>query len=493
MVKKVIILGGGSAGFFAALALKNKLPQLQVVVIRSKEIGIIGVGEGSTGQLTRFLHEYLLVNPRKFFPLAQPTWKLGLRFLWGRRRYFNFSLSPDQLTPEVPQLSRRKAYYCWDEMEFEDSVSALMSQNRAFLRNQTGGPAFHASYAYHIENVSFVNFLEQFAVASGVSILEDTVKVVEQNEAGVSGLQLESGTRELADLYVDSSGFASVLLGKALREPFVSYDKTLFCDRAVVGGWNRKDPEDLVIKPYTTCETMNSGWCWQIEHEHRINRGYVFSSGFISDEEAEAEFRKTCPKAGPTRVVRFVSGRYRNCWVKNVVGVGNSGAFVEPLEATALGAIAGACVAITDSLKESGCVVTEALRKQFNRFQANVWDDIRDFLAIHYKFNQRSDTPFWRHCWEKTDLAGAAEVVELYRELGPCFWLFQNVSRTSQFGPQGYVALLIGQQVEYSRRFQPTSEELGIWNAEREKYKSSAARGLTVSETLAAIRAQVGN
>ena len=488
--RSVIILGGGSAGFIAALALKRKLPKLEVLVIRSKDIGIIGVGEGSTPGLTRFFHEYLGMNMKKFFAIAQPTWKLGLRFLWGPRPYFNYTFSLKQITGEVKQLPRIKAYYCWDEMEYEDSLSAMMSQNRVFERNAKGDPFIHQSIAYHFENEKFVRFLEEYAVALGVSILDDKVIEVEQNEAGVAGLRLESGRRETADLYLDASGFASVLLGKALGEPFVSYDKTLFCNRAVVGGWDRKDPEDMDVKPYTTCETMNCGWCWQIELENRINRGYVYSSGFISDEEAETEFRMKNPKVGPTRIVRFVSGRYQNVWVKNVVGIGNACGFVEPLEATALGIISGQCSILAETLQELEGEATPVLRKQFNRYQALIWDDIRDFLSLHYRFNKRIDTPFWRHCWEATDLGGAADLVEVYQDGGPSVWLrlHTTIEKPSQFGTNGYLALLIGQKVEYRQRYQPSADELRVWNAERHKNQGLAMRGLTVRETLKKIR-----
>jgi tryptophan halogenase len=488
MIKRVVILGGGSAGFIAALALKSKLPHLEVQVIRSKDIGIIGVGEGSTPALTRFLHDYLGMNMKKFFAVAQPTWKLGLRFLWGARPYFNFSFNAGQMAGMSKPLPRIRACYCLTEMEYEEPLSALMSQDRVFERAQNGGPVLHSSIAYHVENEKFVRFLEEYALALGVTILDDTVKEVEQNASGVAALELISGRRETADLYLDASGFASVLLGKALGEPFISYDQSLFCDRAVVGGWDRKDPEDMVIKPYTTCETMNCGWCWQIEHENRINRGYVYSSGFISDEEAEQEFRMKNPKVGPTRMVRFVSGRYRNVWVKNVVAIGNAGGFVEPLEATALGAMASNCMILTNTLKELNGEVTPSVQRQYNRQQTAVWDDIRDFLAVHYRFNQRLDTPFWRHCREATDLAGAAELVEVYRENGPSLWLSQMSSKDNPFGANGYFALLVGQQVEIGQRYQPSADELRIWDAERQKNKAMAMRGLTVRETLEKIR-----
>lgn len=488
MIKRILILGGGSAGFIAALALKHRLPHLHISVIRSKDIGVIGVGEGSTPALTRFLHEYLRMNARKFFPVTQPTWKLGLRFLWGPRSYFNYTFSMGQLINVVKGMQRMKACYCWDEMEYEDPLSALMSQDRGFERDVRGDPIFHPSIAYHVENEKFVRFLEEYALALGVTILDDTVREVEQGEAGIDGLMLESGRREAADLYVDASGFRSLLLGQTLEEPFVSYSRTLFCDRAVVGGWDRKDAEDLVVKPYTTCETMDCGWCWQIEHENRINRGYVFSSAFISDEEAEKEFRAKNPKVGPTRIVRFISGRYGNFWVKNVVAVGNAAGFVEPLEATALGAIASQCMLLADTIKEGDGDVAPSVKRQFNQYHAVVWDDIRDFLAVHYRFNTRQDTPFWRHCWAETYMGGAAGLVEVYRECGPCLWLSQTLGKENAFGSAGYVALLSGQKVEYQRHYRPSAGELQVWNVEKQKYKTMAMRGLTVRDALAKIR-----
>ena len=153
-------------------------------------------------------------------------------------------------------------------------------------------------------------------------------------EGGIAAVHLEDGRRLAADFFIDASGFRSELLGRALEEPFVSFDRSLFCDRAVVGGWERTDEP---ILPYTTAETMDAGWAWQIEHEHHVNRGYVYSSQAISDDEAAAEFLRKNPKAPQSpRVVKFRSGRYRRQWVDNVVAIGNAGGFVEPLEATAL-------------------------------------------------------------------------------------------------------------------------------------------------------------
>ncbi len=183
----------------------------------------------------------------------------------------------------------------------------------------------------------------------------------------------------------------SLLLGKTLAEPFQSFSPTLFCDRAVVGGWER---DGEIIQPYTVVETMNSGWCWRIDHEHRINRGYVYASSFTSDDEAEREFRAKNPKVGPTRVVHFRTGRYERSWVKNVVAIGNASGFVEPLEATSLGAIGSECALLAETLLDCDFQPNTSQVREFNRAMATNWDNIRRFLAIHYKFNTRLDTPF---------------------------------------------------------------------------------------------------
>jgi len=490
MINKVIVLGGGSAGFMAALALKVKLPAIDVLVIRSREIGIIGVGEGSTVALTRFLHEYLRVGMKRFHETAQPTWKLGLKFLWGPRPYFNYTFGPG-LEAKYPDLPKSSGYYCDDEVEYSDLYSAMMTHDRVFERAAAGagagaGPRFHDSLSYHFENEKFVQFLESYAVAVGVRTLDDTVLEVRQDEGGVAGLVLKSGVTETADLYVDASGFASVLVGKAFGEPFVPFKSSLFCDRAVVGGWQRTDEP---IKPYTTCETMDAGWCWQIEHIGRINRGYVYASDFISDGEAEREFRGKNAKIANTRVVRFVSGRYVRNWVKNVVAVGNASGFVEPLEATALGAIAMQSRLLADSIWESDRRPRPTQRDNYNDHHARNWDGIRGFIAVHYRFNTRLDTPFWRACRADTELGRAAPVVAYYLENGPnSLWQPTLFDDFDQFKMAGYASMLVGMRVPYERTYAPGESERRTWEAKRRMFKEAALRAMTVREALDVIR-----
>src|SRR5688500_7944267 len=200
-IRKVIVLGGGSAGFMAALALKTRLPHLDVTVIRSKEIGVIGVGEGSTPTLTSFLHGYLRVGLRRFIEVAQPTWKLGLKFLWGPRPHFYYPFGPG-LDTKLRSLPKAVGFFCRDDIEDATPLSAMMARDKVFPRNADGGPQMHPSVAYHFENEKLVRFLEGTAEALKVRVLDDTVLEALRGEAGVAGLRLASGATVSADLYV---------------------------------------------------------------------------------------------------------------------------------------------------------------------------------------------------------------------------------------------------------------------------------------------------
>lgn len=335
----------------AAVALKRKLPSVNVRVIRSPEIGIIGVGEGTTVSFPKLFFEYLKLQPRSFYELAEPTWKLGVRFLWGPRKQFFYAFGYE-FQDRFPDLSRNNGFYpahTPDSTPVPGPLSAFMYHGKAFPKLPDGRPQLHNHHAYHIENRNLVKWLQSTATALGVEIVDATV-TAERGENGIAALVDTSGKRWTADLYVDASGFRSELLGRLLEEPYVSYSDTLFCDRAVIGGWPRTT-EPLL--PYTTAETMDAGWCWQIEHENFINRGYVYSSSFISDEDALREFRGKNPLiANEPRVVKFRTGRHLHNWVGNVVGVGNAVGFVEPLEATALQVICLQISSLADSLSD---------------------------------------------------------------------------------------------------------------------------------------------
>jgi tryptophan halogenase len=356
-----------------------------------------------------------------------------------------------------------------------------------FPRKQDGAPHFHKSHAFHIENKKLVGYLENQCRKVGVQFTEGTVASVERGPEGVEALVLESGQKVTAGLYVDASGFRSELLGRAMLEEFLSFEKSLFCDRAVIAGWPRTNEP---ILPYTVAETMEAGWCWQIEHENWINRGYVYSSRFITDEAALVEFRQKNPKiANEPRVVKFKSGRYRRHWVGNVVGVGNSVGFVEPLEATALQVICLESSTLADTLKDSLLEPPPSLVDLYNTYNSRQWDDIRDFLAVHYAFNTRIDSPFWKACREETALAGAAPIVRFYQENGPSLVAEAvQFDPNNSFGLEGYLAMLVGQGVPHGKPFTPTAAEQKIWKQRLQNYRDHAAQGFTVKSCLDMIR-----
>jgi tryptophan halogenase len=386
----------------------------------------------------------------------------------------------------MPELPRNSGFYYSDEFKCAGMVSAFMSEDKAFPRRADGTPQFHNSHAYHIENLKLVAWLEEVCRAIGVTITDATVTAV-RGEQGIDALVTQDGTRMTADLYVDASGFRSELLGRTLQEGYLSYSDALFCDRAIIAGWPRTDEP---IKPYTVAETMDAGWCWQIEHENWINRGYVYSSPFISDEEARAEFFRKNPKiANEPRVVKFRSGRYLRNWVGNVVAVGNAVGFVEPLEATALQVICVEASTLADSLIDSLCEPTPTLIELYNRYNAQAWDDIRDFLAIHYAFNTRLDTEFWKAARSDTKLHDAQFLVDFYKENGPSVVAgAQLLHPSNSFGMDGYLALLVGQNVPHQKPYRPAPAEAQVWRNKCSGWMNEARRGLDVKQCLSAIR-----
>ena len=420
----------------------------------------------------------------EFYNSVNPIWKLGIKYLWGPRKSFNYAFGT-QLTTEIG-LPRPLAYYL-DDVDYANLSATLMTTKRAFARRREDGlPLITHDHAYHLENRLFVDYLEQVALRSGVEIIDDTVTTVEQDEAGIKLLRMASGRVESGFLYFDCSGFASELLGKALGEPFVSYKAALFCERAVVGGWARGIDEP--IQPYTTAQTMEAGWSWRIDHEHTINRGYVFSSSFISDDAAEQEFRRKNPKLGPTRIVKFRSGRFKRFWVKNVVAIGNASGFVEPMEATAIAAICDQTMAVVKPI-QGVLKISPKLRQICNMRNERYWDAIPRFLAVHYKFNTLVDSPFWRAIWNDINLYGAEDLIDYYKECGPDQSLAQTlVDNHDQFGLGSYIVMLLGQNVPYNNRHQPSVPERMRMDQWRIQQQAIAATGYTAEQALAMIR-----
>jgi len=445
LVTSVGILGGGTAGYLAALALRRKAPGLAVTLIESPDLPIIGVGEATTPLMPQFLHVDLGLDVHRLFREVQPTFKLGIRFLWGREETgdFHYPFGPVRFLEPVVYGGEIKAV---------SLQSLLMASDALPIYREDGGWSCRlgTEAAYHLDNERFVAYLKQRAVEAGVERIEATVAEVERSEDGeeVRALRTTDGQRLAFDLFVDCTGFRSLLLERTLGSPWLGFDSSLWTDRAVVG----PVPHGGKVRPYTTAETMSSGWCWSTPQQDCDHRGYVFASAFQTPEDAEAEMRRLCPDMGTARLVRFRAGRHADFWKGNVVALGNSYGFVEPLESTALHML----------IRQIGLLVRvfplrkgeRGLPEELSRKVGAWWDYLRWFLALHYKFNRRVDSPFWRACREDVDVSHHAGLLAAFRERGPL--TYDPAARTFDYpdplwGPEGIDAILLGQGVEGHR------------------------------------------
>ena len=481
-IRSAVVVGGGSAGFLAALTFRRMLPRIQLTVVHSPEIPIIGVGESTTGRVPLHLHESLGISRDEFHRQVRPSWKLGLRLEWGAADVPHFNYSFDRyLEKHVPGLDKRAAYYCLADPKDCSVFNAMMDRARSPVTLEGRQFAIDPRAAYHLPNKRFVDYLQSQSRESGATLIEDEVQDVVRAESGdVERLRLKSGREVTGDLFIDCSGFRSLLLGETMDEPYLSYANTLFCDQAVVGSWRRHDK----ILPYTTASTMDHGWAWRIDFPDAVTRGYVFSSAFCSDEEAWQELRLKNPELGDdARLLAFPSGRYARHWVRNVFAVGNASGFVEPLEATALHLIVEQLYRLADGLIDSDAVPTPGLRSLLNEAFESGWDDVRDFLALHYKYNYHADTPFWRHCRAETSLGGASALVEAYERIGPSL-LLKRLIDGEYFEYEGYTSMLVGLRVPTDARRELSVEEATAWQRYQRGVRNSAVRTMPMREAL---------
>ena len=484
VVERICIVGGGSAGYLAAVTLRRLLPGRKVVLVQSQTKPVIGVGESTTAYFPLFLHRQLGLDFARFYSEVRPSWKLGIRFVWGPidKGHFNYPFSFD-LSRRNDPLRKRAAYYCLEQSGQSGVSSALMDGDLSPLVRDDQGQhhLLNRPFGYHIDNSRFLSYLDSIAKEWGVEFIVGDVEQIIRDGDLIAELRLNNGRRINADLFIDCSGFSSLLLGKTLGERFVRYQDELPCDSAIVGSYQR----DETIKPYTTAETMDSGWCWGIDLPEHVTVGYVHCSDFCSTDEAIAELKSKRPQLGDDlRAIKFPSGRYENFWRSNVMAVGNASGFVEPLESTALHVIADQLIQICGALLDSDYRLEQGVRDAMNERFRQTWDSIRDFLFIHYKFNRRLKTPFWKHCNAQPCPDEAARLVDAFVRLGPhsvCQELFSQ-NEVVQF--EGYLALLIGQHVQTNSTSLLDEQDLIDWRKYQEMISQTVQYAIPVREAL---------
>lgn len=486
-IRRIGVIGGGTAGYLTALALKAKRPWLEVSLVESSDVPIIGVGESTVSYMVMFLHHYLGIDPAEFYQRVCPTWKLGIKFEWGTRPE-GFMAPFDWGSGSVGLLGSLTETGNINEATLQ---AMLMAEDRVPVYRGAAGFISLMKYlpfSYHLDNVRLVRYLTELAERRGVRHVDATVVEVRLDGAErVGGLLTTDGRRLDFDFYVDCTGFRSLLLEKALGTPFESYASTLFTDSAVTGSL----PHGGHLKPYTRATTMNAGWCWTIPTPDNDHLGYVFSSAAIDPDEAAAEMAHRYPGVTRESLVRFRSGRHRDAWRGNVMAIGNAYAFVEPLESSGLLMIATSVQVLTSLLPASESA--PAAREVANLALAQRWDSIRWFLAVHYRFNRRLDTPFWKEARTQTDISGIEPLLRLFADGAPLtgrepFTRYLAAdSAPLFFGLEGIDTLLLGQGVP--ARLLPVREDHEQWRVRAAAARELARRGLTQREALDAYAA----
>ena len=477
------IIGGGTAGYLTALALRRRWPSLAVALIESSDVPIIGVGEATTPLMPQFLHNDLGLDVHELFREVYPTLKLGIRFEWGQPGAdFNYPFGPVHvLEPAV-----------YDGDILGCSPQSLLMATGAVPIVRGGGSdaglwrsSLGVDTAYHLDNARFVAYLRRKTGEVGIEAIDARIVGVDVAEDGesVAGLKADDDRVFIFDLYVDCTGFHSLLLERGLGSPFKSYETSLFTDRALVA----TVPHGGEVRPYTSAKTLSSGWCWSTPQRHEDHRGYVFCSAFASPEAAEREMRRYYPDLIDPRLIEFRAGRHEHFWRGNVVAMGNAYGFVEPLESTALhmlirqiGLLLGA---FPLRIGERG--VTALLNHKVGTY----WDYLCWFLAIHYRFNRRLDTPFWRHCRHEVDVSAHGELIEAFRERGPL--AYQPAIRNGfaypdpLWGAEGIDVILMGQQL--STCLPRPRIDRQQWQQRAALYRRYAERAMPQAKALAAI------
>ena len=421
---RVVVLGGGTAGWMTAAGIARLLPDLaEVQLVESEDIGIVGVGEATLPHIRGFV-EKLGIDEAAFMKATHATYKLGIDFRDFGRIGESYIHPFGSFGEELRGVG---FHHYWLELQRHGLARPLGDYSlavQAALANRFRPPAEDDSlassygYAYQFDATLFGPFMREFGRRIGVERHEGRVVSVERDkESGdVTALVLEEGRKLEGDLFVDCSGFRSMLLGQELEEEWEDWTHWLPCDRAAAMPCTHATDD---IRPYTTATAMPAGWRWQIPLQHRMGNGYVFSSAHLSEDEACESIIAAAegePLADP-RVLRFRPGRRSKSWSRNVVGVGLSSGFLEPLESTSIYLAQMAITYLIELFPESGCIDPRD-RDEFNRLVDMEYDRVRDFLILHYNATTRDDSDFWNHVRTMTVPDSLADKLELWRKAG---------------------------------------------------------------------------
>lgn len=452
---KIVILGGGSAGWMTAAALSTLLPKrdYRISLVESKAIGTVSVGEATIPGILEF-NQLLGIDEKAFLKHTQGSFKLGIVFKdWNKigQQYMHpfgqYGVNMDGIPFHHYWLKDRiKEVYCDPSQHAPLSnyaIEYLAAKHNKFShpQKQSRSPLAQINYAYHFDATQYASFLQKLACGKGVQhIVDEFISVSKHPSGDIACLNLAKSTKVEGDLFIDCSGFKALLIDKALAVGFEDWRDYLPCDSAIA-----QASESLSeLKPYTIASAHENGWQWQIPLQHRVGNGFVYSSRFLDEKSAIDKLAQRLPSKAlqEPRKLSWINGKRKQVFKKNVLAIGLSAGFIEPLESTGLQLIQSSILKLLSLLPR--VPIASSLRKSFNQYMNQEIDGIRDFVLLHYVANQRKDSEFWRYCKGIKPPDSLLQKIELYRETGCVFRenneLFNEISWFSVLNGQGIKA-----------------------------------------------------
>lgn len=425
-IKNVVIVGGGTAGWITASLLARVLGNvIDITLVESDKIGTVGVGEATIPPIISF-NNALGIPEKDFLKATNGTIKLGIEFENWKQQGDSYMHAFGGIGKNFPFCD---FYHFWlkhqqqnNNTNFWDySLNYQAAKHNKFAKMPKieGTNLDGITYAYHFDAGLYAKYLRKFSEAKGVKRIEGLVNKVNVNHhsGAVDSLELENGCIIKGDLFVDCTGLAGLLIEKALNTGYEDWSHWLPCDRAMAV------PCESIgdISPYTRSIAHDSGWQWRIPLQHRTGNGLVYSSKHMSDDQAKQVLLNNLdgkPLADP-KIIRFRTGRRRKQWHKNVVSIGLSSGFLEPLESTSIHLIQTAATRLVKMFPHQGIKDVEVA--EFNRQSKLEIEQIRDFIILHYKVNERHDSAFWRECQRMDIPETLARKIQLFRDSGKAF------------------------------------------------------------------------
>ena len=468
-IRSVIIAGGGTAGWMTAAGLCSVLSSLnlKIILIESEEIGTVGVGEATLPHI-RFYNQKLGIDENELMKATKATYKLGIEFKdWGKlgdsyiHPFGDYGL-PEQLRAQysfhhyVTQAENAGRKLNFDD--FSLPVVAARQGRFQYPHPDQSNVLSTFGYAYQFDAGLYAKFLRKFCKKRDVKRVEGKINAVQQNAqtGNIESITLEDGQTLSADFFVDCTGFRGLLISETFKTPYQDWTKYLPCNRAVTAACESKGP----TLPYTRATAKEAGWQWRIPLQHRVGNGYVYSSEFISDEDAEASMLADLesPHISDAKRLRFTTGQRENAWVKNCVAIGLSGGFLEPLESTGIYLIQEAITNFIELFPSDQ--VSQIARREYNRIMNLEFERVRDFLLLHYVATTRSDTPFWRHLTSMDLPDSLAHKMDLFKSTGRV-----ATYETGAFKMPSWLSVYYGQNI-IPKNAAPLSENLSAGTLE---------------------------